>query len=462
MADWSSTKPAVTDAPVYCESIRAYLSPGSFVIIERISDHEGEFQGKQQVGCIINSIDDFGNKRRSSPMLKINLFRILQDCEYDDLHIRKTQDLRIRDVQEIVQTFNCINLHPKAVVSLAFVFSLKELEDNEAIGCQGMDSLFLLRFRNQSEPVNPNWCLPFPSRYATFQRQLPDCYPSRIWNSLKVIRSEISRLLGRYSEKQGLFDSVRSKVTINKETWEYLLQKVQMVISTPRKTITSSVKRLLLPGLTLKSVRVQSHSTMIRFETQADLHILSSVLGQQIITEVRKRRPALNRPEMLHLNDAINIVVGASERKKEAFREHGCKEDGIDFIFDGKTDLKICIRYRRYQYAFSPTTGEPENCPPMLTQIIKRSRLENTTSTVDGTSQSEDEHASENLHIAAKAITITACSEFELDGKLFRVSSVDLQRQTVIAMCLYPVEIPRTQLTLGLNEARLLVANRLE
>ena len=97
MADWSSTKPAVLDAPVYCESIRAYLSPGTFVIVKRISDHEVEFNGKQ-VGCIINSIDDFRNKEGSSPMLKINLFHILQDYEYDDLHIRKIQDLRIRDL----------------------------------------------------------------------------------------------------------------------------------------------------------------------------------------------------------------------------------------------------------------------------------------------------------------------------------------------------------------------------
>ena len=420
------------------------------------------------VGCIVRSGNDCNKDTPETKCLVVNLFRRCNEKLFKDLHLRQIIDLRIRDIPEILQTTHCINIPTKAIASLAFVFSLDELEDNEAIGCQGMDSLYLLRFTEKGEPVNPEWCLPYPSRYVPYRQQLPDCYPSRIWNSLKVIRMEISRLLGRYSEKQGLYNTARAKVTINNETWEYLLSKVNSTTGMPRKAITSSVKRLLLPGLTLKSVRVLSNSAMIRFETNGDLHAFSKVFGQQVFIEVRKRRPPINQPSLLNVNDAINVVVGSKERAIP-FKEIGFKDDGIDLIFDGRSDLKICFRYRKYLYAVSPTTGgNPRNCPKPLKCIIKRMRvcdragseLDATSSENGDSSDADDSRDIDTGRILEAAPSVTISSEFELNGKVYRVSRVN--QNQVVAVCIYPMNASRRELTLSLSEAERLVANRLK
>ena len=463
MADWSATQPRVTEPPVYCERLRAYLSPGTFVIIDCSGENNEEIIGQEtltrrQIGCIVGA----GDVVNLETCVVVNLFHVLEVNEFKALNIRPVQDLRIRDIPEITQTISCTQVPSKAVASIAFVFPLNELKENEAICCHGMDTLFVLRFRSTVEPVNPGWCLPFPSRYLAYRQRLPDCYASRIWNSLKVIRSEISRLLGRYSEKQGIFNTVRSKVTINNDTWEYLLFKVSAVTGMPRETITTSVKRLLLPGLTLKSVRVSSNGLMIRFETLDDLQALSRVFGQQVTIEVRKRQPPINKPSDLCINDAINVIVGSKEK-------HVPLNARIDLTFDGRTELKICIRYRRYQYQISPTSGNPRNCPLLLKRIIKRKRI------VIGKDNNSCSSNSNSIAMLVEVITdgddqivvdstpsVTISSEFEYDGKIFRVCELDKQQEQVRAICIYPIGITTTEMTLSIQEAQVLIANRLE
>ena len=471
MADtWLATRPRVTDPPLYCEKIRVYLSPGTFVILldwaNNVED-ESNCEPQRLIGCIVNSLGKKPDENGDDCIwLTINLFNRVEESVLQDLHIRPIQDLRIRDITEIMQTASCIQVPTKAIISIAFVFSVTDLENNEAISCQGMDSLYVIRFKTNGEPVNPEWCLPYPSSYVTYRKLLPDCYPSRIWNALKVIRSEISRLLGRYSEKQGLHNSVRSKVTINNETWDYIISKVKAIVGMPHQSITTSVKRLLLPGLTLKSVRVMSNSTMIRFQTFDDLHAFSNLFGQQVLIEVRKRRPAINNPSELQLNDAINIVVGSKEKQAPL---HGCTADGIDLMFDGKYELKICVRYRKYQYQVSEITGKPRNCPRFLHRLIKRKRTnwddkEGTSDNSDCSSH-HDGHsctAEAGTEVTRTIASVMVSSEFEKNGMVFRVSEINPHSKLVIATCIYPGEVASTQLVLSLHEAQLLVANRLE
>ena len=270
MAEWLATKPFVTRLPIYWERLRSYLSPGTFVIFDPPEDDAAVGQSKLLIGCIVEAKNCSDHADEQSFGLVINLFQVLDESQINELIICPIQDICIRNIPEIVQTECCLTVPTNSVTSIAFVFSLGQLERNEAMGCNGMDTLFLLRYRIDTQPVHPEWCLPYPSYYPAYHSNLPDCYPSRIWNALKVIRSEITRLMGRYSEKQGLYNTVRSKVTINNETWEYLVSKVSDVMGLPRTAITTSVKRLLLPGFTLKSVRLVSNSQMIRFET---LHV---------------------------------------------------------------------------------------------------------------------------------------------------------------------------------------------
>ena len=375
MTEWLATKPFVTRPPIYCETrLRTYLNPGTFVIFDPPEDDAAVGQSKLLIRCIVEAKNCSDHADEQSFGLVINLFQVLDESQINELIICPIQDICIRDIPEIVQTERCLTVPTNSVTSIAFVFSLGQLEQNEAMGCNGMDTLFLLRYRIDTQPVHPEWCLPYPSYYPAYHSNLPDCYLSRIWNALKVIRSEITHLMGCYSEKQGLYNTVCSKVTLNNETWEYfLVSKVSHVIGLRRTAIKTSVKWMLLPGLTLKSVRLISNILqMIRFETLHDLHALTNVFGQQVLIEVRKRRPAaINSPSELQVHDAINIVVGSKDRSAP-FQEIGGKDDGMDLTFDGKSELRICIRYRKYQFEVSPSNGNPKNCPILLKRFIKR------------------------------------------------------------------------------------------
>ena len=54
---------------------------------------------------------------------------------------------------------------------------------------------------------------------------------------------------------------------------------------------------------------MSSSSLFVRFETEEELRVLSTVLGELITMEVRKRRPKYKVVESLHLNDIINVVA---------------------------------------------------------------------------------------------------------------------------------------------------------
>jgi hypothetical protein len=155
------------------------------------------------------------------------------------------------------------------------------------------------------------------------------------------MRAEISRHLGRCSEKQGLFARVSSNNVVGREAWRFLILKVGKAVRFPLTRLSRSTKRLLSPGMVLSSTPIVYDSVMVRFETEHELSMLS-VLGELVTVEVRKRRPKHGVEELLHVNDAINVVAGSLERE-EPFR-HRTNKQGVDLIYDGSNHVRIRIR----------------------------------------------------------------------------------------------------------------------
>jgi hypothetical protein len=95
--------------------------------------------------------------------------------------------------------------------------------------------------------------------------------------------------------------------------------------------------------------------------------MISSVLGEFVTVEVRKRRPKYRVVDSLHVNDVLNVVAGSEER--EVPFKHRTTKQGIDLIYDGTNHVRIRIRYQRYQY--TPPVGEC--CPStILTRALAR------------------------------------------------------------------------------------------
>jgi hypothetical protein len=196
-----------------------------------------------------------------------------------------------------------------------------------------MLNLFLLHYNGNGEFIRSGDCHPFCSDYAAYSLILADCYQERVWIGLQTLCAEICRHLGRSSEKQGSFTKVSSQVVVGREAWQFLLSKVERETGPPIGRNACISKRVLQPGLVLKSTKNLFYSSMLRFETEVQLQSLSSVLGELVTMEVRKCRPKYNIVESLHVNDVINIITGSDERELP-FR-HRTNKQGIDFVFGG-------------------------------------------------------------------------------------------------------------------------------
>jgi hypothetical protein len=139
------------------------------------------------------------------------------------------------------------------VTSIAWVFQRKMIDARPTEGHQGMLNLFLLEHNNQGGYAHIWDYYPFCSMHANYHLCAVECYQEQVWRGIQVLRAKIAWHLGRYSEKQGSFSRVASQVVVGKEAWQFLLSKVRTVIGPPIGRNSMVSKRVLEPGLILKS-----------------------------------------------------------------------------------------------------------------------------------------------------------------------------------------------------------------
>jgi hypothetical protein len=258
----------------------------------------------------------------------------------------------------------------------------------------------------------------------------------------------MNRQLGRYALSQGEYAKGKGKVTISKEVWAYIVRHLHAIIdgddSQKLHTETSTrIKRVVHPGLKLSSHRViNKQGSFLRFQTRHQLCALVKLLGETVLCNIRKRCPHVDRSVKLQENDKINVVVGSCNQE-DPFQARTVK-DGIDFRFDGVSELRIDIRYR--QYVYEPMV---RSCPSQyLRHVIQRLDPRDAAST------------SGESDIPAEP-TITVGSEFEYGvGRLYHVIRIDRAASQVTAECRYPSN--GANVTLPLVHVVEAIRNRLE
>jgi hypothetical protein len=190
-----------------------------------------------------------GLREGQEAAVNVNIFRGIRDvleCEQGLLSPEEISVNHLRHMTEIVQTADTCIVPTGAISNLAFVFAMESLQDESNLfwTCQGMIHAYVLRFRlqyastackregkgevigasnNQPLLVNipPGYCLPFPSSYMNTRYY--DCFAHRIWENVLSIKMKMTKLLGRYSQQQGLFGRERGSLTnITRETWGFL------------------------------------------------------------------------------------------------------------------------------------------------------------------------------------------------------------------------------------------------
>jgi hypothetical protein len=267
-----------------------------------------------------------------------------------------------------------------------------------------------------------------------YSLNLADCYQERVWNGIQALRSEICRHLGRYSEKQGSYTRVSSNVIVGREAWRYLVLKVGNRVRLPLNRVASTTKRLLKPGMLLESTPVLSNSTMLRFETQTELSLLSSVLGELVTVEVRKRRPKYSVVDSLHVNDVLNVVAGSDEREVP-FR-HRTTKQGIDLIYDGTNHVRIRMRYQRYQYLLPVE----DTCPcTILRRALARKIPLGADGSESSSSSGEEDTSDDDASIAVVEDrgVATVGMEFSRIDTLYRISSISLEPPALVTAVIH-------------------------
>ena len=344
------------------------------------------------------------------------------------------------------------------ISNLAFMFKEASLQDGADMffTCQGMGNAFILQYRIDTREEYPEqdadgdttrkqllaripseYCLPFPS--CNQNPRYHDCFARRVWNNLLQVKLEIRKLLGRYSQQQGLYGRERARVSFSAEAWGFLCTQCTNLFcaSDFRSSKRTRLHRVIDSGLVVKATRMQRTCVLLRFATKAELKRLCSILGESTTVGQRCRLPKISTPKCLGINDLINVVRGSDvcEPTTSSSRTTTC--DGIDLEFDGVCELYITIRYTRYAYTRS-SLDVAGGCDPLLSSLICRKNPYKLEFNENGVL----EDAVDELSVGDEDSTTTCSSvhlsdEFEDDeGCLYKVSSMTLTH--VSARCLYP------------------------
>ena len=427
-APWDLAEPLCDQQGGACYShvLKADLRPGTFVLMMGRSSTTSAPLDQDRDDVVARIVSVVRSQEPSS--VRVNIFRHMKEAQQTEGFLRpnRLSENHLRHVTEIIQTTELRVVSTRDIVNLAFVFTMEALQDpsNFFSSCQGMILAFVLRFRfvpnNRGEPlldeVQDGYCLPFPSSYRSSMYH--DCFARRVWNNIISIKLEITKLLGRYSQNQGLFTREQGRLpNITKETWGFLKLQFANFFDDSGSGMSCRVRvhRVIESGGVVKAIRVKKTCTVLQFETVAHLQQLCNVFGDGVTAGQRCRLPKVSAPKTLWINDLINVVCGSGE--PEPVFNKRTAQDGVDLAYDGSTELFVTLRYRRYAYDTSL-----EGCDPLLASLLRRQSL---------FSKHEDEDDGE------MPIILIGSELEDSNGCLYRVVGLADVR-SVLARCFHP------------------------
>eukprot|EP00978_Attheya_sp_CCMP212_P041623 scaffold240947_cov33-Attheya_sp.AAC.1 len=295
------------------------------------------------------------------PQIVVNRFVRRQELSRPELivagHIASES---CRYMTEMFQTSETdLVLGSSDVSSISFVF--KEIDIKAGGGrtdiCQGVSNAYVIRYKENGEAMPANEC--------------------------------IVQILSRHKEDQS--SRMRVKVGIDSICWRYFLEKAKEVGCRGVQSVSLlSMKRITLPGLTIKRRVGHLKSDLLRFETESELIGLVGLLGERVLVNIRAKPPfsRLENGRDVKENDTVNVVSGG-ETRPNVFR-YRVDTDGVDLIFDGIDSLTISVRYSDYQLDGGPHLTD------MAKRVILRSR---PRSVMEGGVEEEEEKEEEEEDI---------------------------------------------------------------
>jgi hypothetical protein len=119
---------------------------------------------------------------------------------------------------------------------------------------------------------------------------------------------EITKLLGRYSQQQGLLGWEFVWMYFTAETWGFLCLQFTNLFSGPADFKVSHrmrVHRVVESGLVVEAARIQKECAVMRFSTKIKLLGLCRVFGELVTAGQRCRLPKISSPKSLWIDNVI-------------------------------------------------------------------------------------------------------------------------------------------------------------
>jgi hypothetical protein len=172
------------------------------------------------------------------------------------------------------------------------------------------------------------------------------CYLFRIWSCISLIQDIIWVSLNKATEKQSKFGET-TRFRIDQEMIDYLLFQSANIVPVQSVKAPLRIRATTLKGFRRVAFRVHRDALMLRYETEAQLSNLRSIIGNATALGMQKRRPKLSSPDKIIFNDPFHLIAGSSQVEIPVkIRTH---RPGIDIIYNQQQCL-ISVRYKKFIY----------------------------------------------------------------------------------------------------------------
>ncbi len=322
MATWDACEPQYSQLPFYSSTLRSMVAVGTFFNVDqrifRVVSHEIKVGEKLNTRVLLNEFVYF----KESGITKAPIFLGVG-----------------RDHKELVQTRNGFYVYAQDLEAVVFVLRPADLESAQYVGGDGMEDLYVLRYRCDDKEI-PKTFVPFPDD-SPFYPLIEDSYALEVYKDLGRISDSAATILTRQAESQMMICTGRGQVSIHKRTWAYLKSKLN--VEAHPVDLTTFRKR------TLSGMKTAGYSQLrkceyLRLETEADMDNLVKTLGPTSILGNRVKRPKLDIPFAPGTRSIMNQVVGNFERDNWKRRT---TNRGFDICSDGDI-ARMYVRYERH------------------------------------------------------------------------------------------------------------------
>jgi hypothetical protein len=354
---------------VYCPYLFADISMGTFVqILLDKKERDGLVVGSCSSSSAIPSeerdaMEAVSNPKEGCGWLKVVLMR--HTSEPNISSSEKFVPLRMPDVMSI----------PECVLTLEYRWtqsdSVKDFlwvfwpESANARLVAGMTNGRVIRYQldSGSDAVHllaEDACLAFPCMYSVYKSMYVDCYPMRVFDTIKSIRVRILAILNRRAQTQGSEFAVNRQMPLmqmSADTWAYIRRR--MLKSGIPQLDDHLSKRVVgdLRGhdLSYHTIRLQLEWEHFTIDSVSMLKKFQGLVGCHIWAGSRKKRPKVDLPpKTIGINDAWNVIEPRPDTVTEG--EVGFRDSTFMVEEDG-TPTQVISRWGKYDLLFDRVTS---------------------------------------------------------------------------------------------------------